>query len=86
MSYGYRITALTNDSRLTPGGRTVNTFRAEPRALGAAETPPPGATRFLIDFAGGDLGYYLSDLTLVKVEATTTSGRVLRTFLAPTSI
>jgi glucans biosynthesis protein len=83
MTYGYRVTALTNDSRLTPGARAVNTFRAAPRALGAAEAPPPGATRFLIDFSGGDLGYYLSDPTLVEVIATTSAGRVLRTFLAP---
>jgi glucans biosynthesis protein len=83
MSYGYRITALTSDSRLTPGARAVNTFRAAPRALGAAEAPPPGATRFLIDFSGGDLGYYLSDPTLIEIVATTTPGRVLRTFLAP---
>ncbi len=74
MSYGYRITALTNDSRLTPGARAINTFRAAPRALGAAEAPPPGATRFLIDFSGGDLGYYLSDPTLVEVVATTSAG------------
>jgi glucans biosynthesis protein len=83
MTYGYRITALTNDSRLTPGARAINTFRAEPHALGAAEAPPPGSTRFLIDFSGGDLGYYLSDPTLVEVVATTSAGRVLRTFLAP---
>jgi glucans biosynthesis protein len=82
MSYGYRITALTNDSRLTPEARAINTFHAEPRALGAAEAPPPGATRFLIDFSGGDLGYYLSDPTLVEVVASTSAGRVLRTFLA----
>jgi glucans biosynthesis protein len=76
MSYGYRITALTNDSRLTPSART------EPKALGAADPPPPGATRFLIDFSGGDLGYFLSDPTLIQVVATTSAGRVLRTFLA----
>jgi glucans biosynthesis protein len=82
-AYGYRITSLTNDSRLTPGARAVNTFRALPHALGAAETTPPGETRFLIDFSGGDLGYYFSDPTLVEIVATTSSGRVVRTFLSP---
>ena len=82
MSYGYRITALTNDSRLTPSARAINTFHTEPKALGAIEPPAPGATRFLIDFSGGDLGYYLSDPSLVQVVATTSAGRVLRTFLA----
>ena len=83
LAYAYRITALTNDARLTPGGRAVNTFRASPRALGGAEAPPPGATRFLIDFSGGDLGYYLSDATMIDVVATTSVGRVLRTFITP---
>ena len=50
LAYGYRITSLATDQSLTPGGRTVGTFRVAPRALGAPESPPPGATRFLIDF------------------------------------
>src|SRR5271169_309001 len=82
-TYGYRITALTNDGRLTPGARAVNTFRSQPRAIGAADPVPPGATRFLVDFSGGDLGYYLSDPTMISIVATTSAGRVLRTFLAP---
>jgi glucans biosynthesis protein len=82
-AYGYRLTALTNDARLTPGARAVNTFRASPRALGAPEPAPPAATRFLIDFSGGDLGYYLSDPTMVEIVATTSTGRILRTFLSP---
>ncbi len=83
LTYNYRITALTLDQSLTPGGRTVATFRAAARALGAAESPPPGATRFLIDFAGGDLSYYMSDPSLVETIATTSNGRILRTFLIP---
>ena len=85
MTYGYRITALTEDSRLTPGARAINTFRAQAGALGAQEAPPPGSTRFLIDFAGGDLGYYLIDPSLIEVVATTSAGTVLRTFLTPNS-
>ncbi len=83
MSYGYRMTALTSDVRLTPGARAVNTFRATPHALGADEATPPGTTRFLVDFSGGDLGYYLSDPSMVQIVATTSAGRVLRTFLGP---
>src|SRR5271157_5221363 len=66
LSYGYRITALMQDQSLTPSARTVATFRVAPRALGAAETPPPGATRFLVDFSGGDLPYYMSDPSMVE--------------------
>ena len=69
VAFGYRITALTNDFRLTPGARAVNTFRATPHALGSTETTPPGAARFLIDFSGGDLGYYFSDPTMVEIVA-----------------
>ena len=83
LAYGYRLTAMSMDQSLTPGGRTVATFRVAPRALGAPESPPPGATRFLIDFSGGDLSYYMSDPSLVETVATTSSGRILRTFLEP---
>jgi periplasmic glucans biosynthesis protein len=83
LAYGYRITALSMDQSLTPGGRTVGTFRVAARALGAPESPPPGATRFLIDFSGGDLSYYMSDPSLVQTIATASAGRVLRTFLIP---
>ena len=83
LTYAYRITALTMDQLLSPGGRTVATFRASPRALGATEAPSPGATRFLIDFAGGDLSYYMSDPSLVEAIATASNGKILRTFLTP---
>ncbi len=83
LTYGYRITALMNDQALTPGGRAVATFRVAPRALGGPEAPPPGATRFLIDFDGGDLSYYMGDPSLVEAIATTSNGKILRTFLIP---
>jgi len=83
LAYGYRVTAISMDQNLTPGGRTVATFRVAPRALGGPESPPPGATRFLIDFSGGDLSYYMSDPSLVETVATASAGRILRTFLVP---
>jgi periplasmic glucans biosynthesis protein len=82
--FGYRITSLTMDQSLTPGGRTVGTFRVAARALGSPDPPPPpGTTRFLIDFSGGDLSYYMSDPSLVETVATASTGRILRTFLTP---
>jgi periplasmic glucans biosynthesis protein len=84
LAYGYRITSLAMDQSLTPAGRTVGTFRVAPRALGAPDPPPsPGATRFLIDFSGGDLSYYMSDPSMVETIATASAGRILRTFLTP---
>jgi glucans biosynthesis protein len=85
LTYGYRITALMDDERLTPGARAVSTYRTRPRALGSAEKPPPNATRFLIDFSGGDLAYFLSDPTLVEVVPTTSAGKIIRSFLEPNS-
>jgi glucans biosynthesis protein len=61
----------------------VDTFHTTPHALGVVEPTPPGATRFLIDFSGGELSYYASDPSMVEIVATTSSGRVLRTFLSP---
>jgi glucans biosynthesis protein len=83
VTFGYRITALMNDARLTPGGRAVSTYRTHPRALGSGEELPPGATRFLIDFSGGDLAYYFNDPSLVEVVPTTSAGRIIRSFLVP---
>jgi glucans biosynthesis protein len=85
MTYGYRITSLMNDARLTPGARAISTYRTRPHALGSAEPLAPGATRFLIDFSGGDLAYFLSDPTLVEIVPTTSAGRITRSFLAPNS-
>jgi glucans biosynthesis protein len=84
-TYGYRITALMNDARLTPGARAISTYRTRPHALGSTEVLAPGATRFLIDFSGGDLAYFLSDPTLVEIVPTTSWGRITRSFLAPNS-
>ena len=85
LTYGYRITALLNDARLTPSARAIGTFRTSPRALGSPEVVVPGATRFLIDFSGGDLAYFLSDPSLVEIVPSTSAGRITRAFLAPNS-
>jgi glucans biosynthesis protein len=85
LTYGYRITALMNDARLTPGARAISTYRTRPHALGSAEALAPGSTRFLIDFSGGDLSYFLSDPTLVEIVPTTSAGHITRSFLAPNS-
>ncbi len=77
-AYAYRVTAGLDMPRLAPNGHVVHTFEAQPRALGSSEPNDPGARRFLVDFAGGDLGYYVADPAQVEVVATTSNGRVLR--------
>ncbi len=80
--YAYRITAGLEMPRLAPNGRVVHTFEAPARALGSSEPNDPGARRFLVDFAGGDLGYYVNDPSQVEAVATTSTGRVLRASVA----
>jgi glucans biosynthesis protein len=83
MTSGYRITATLDLLRLSPNGRVVNTFQTEARALGSQEIAPPGSRRFIIDFADGDLAYYQPDPALVELVPTTTTGKILRSFLMP---
>jgi glucans biosynthesis protein len=80
-NYGYRLTALLNQPRLSPNGRATNTFQTVARALGSRETPPAGARRFLIDFSGGDLPYYAQDAASAEVVASISRGKILRAFL-----
>jgi glucans biosynthesis protein len=80
-SFGYRITAMMDSARLSPGGRVVGTFNTAARALGSSEPVAQGSRRFMIDFSGGDLSYYLDDLGLVEVVPSTSNGKILRAFL-----
>jgi len=51
--------------------------------LGSAETIGVGSRRFIVDFAGGDLGFYQHDPNMVEISATTSQGKILRTILEP---
>lgn len=82
-SYSYSIIASLNLARLSPGGRVSKTFQTQARSLGSSEVVTPGSRRFLIDFSGGDLGYFSNEPTLVDVVPTSTNGRILRSFLVP---
>ena len=81
-SYAYKITACLDEPRLSPNGRVVNTFIAPAKALGSSEATVVNSKRFLVDFAGGDLGYYVADPSEVEVVATTTNGQILRKAIA----
>ncbi len=81
-AYAYRISACIELSRLSPNGRVVNTFRAPAQALGSSERVTVNSRRFLVDFAGGDMAYYVGDPTQVEVVATATNGQILRTSIA----
>jgi glucans biosynthesis protein len=78
VNFAYRITASLNLARLSPNARAINTFQTNPRALGSAEPREANARRFIIDFVGADLGYFLNDARLVEVVPSTSVGRILR--------
>jgi glucans biosynthesis protein len=81
-SYAYRITSCLDMPRLSPNGRVVNTFEANARALGSGEPAVPGTHRFIVDFAGGDLAYYVGDPSQVELVATASNGHIVRASLA----
>jgi len=82
-SYSYRIRSVLEASDLSPNGRVRNTWKTSPKALGSAETIGVGSRRFIVDFAGGDLGFYQHDPNMVEISATTSQGKILRTILEP---
>ncbi len=79
----YRITSTLDLARLSPGGRAIGAFLTQPKAAGPKEAIAPNSHRFLIDFAGGDLPFFLPDAAAIEVVATASEGRVLRTFITP---
>ena len=82
-TFGYRITALGDGARLSPGGRAINTYRTQARALGSAEAAASGSARFIVDFAGGELGFFSADPGQVEAVASAANGKITRTFLVP---
>lgn len=85
VTLSYRVRAL-GAAPLHPGARVVNTFGVAPVASGTAkaeETRGGLTRRLLVDFAGGELGYYLADPARVEVVAGTSAGRITATSIAP---
>jgi glucans biosynthesis protein len=80
--FAYRLRALAATA-MHPGARVLNTFVAPARASGSNEPADPTTRRFLIDFAGGELPFYLNDPALVEVVPSTSVGRVVHTSVVP---
>jgi len=79
----YRMRSLASIERMHPGGRVVNTFQSPPRASGSNGPSDPTTRRFIVDFAGGNLPYYLGDPGQVEIVPTTSAGSVTHTFIIP---
>ncbi|WP_163602615.1 glucan biosynthesis protein, partial [Klebsiella pneumoniae] len=73
----YRVRALAETDDLHPGGRVVNTYVARTTASGGtADGSDPLTRRFLVDFSGGDLAYWLTDPKAVEIVPSTTAGKI----------
>jgi glucans biosynthesis protein len=83
IAFGYRLRAVAAVEDMHPGAKVVNTFQSPAKNSGSHEPGDPTTRRFLIDFAGGDLGYYLSDPAQVQVVPWTSVGQITRTFVVP---
>ena len=74
-SLSYRITSTLDQARLSPDGRVVGAYQNEAK--------PQGSTRFVIDFAGGDLAFFMNEPSAVEIAATAANGRILKSFVTP---
>lgn len=83
VTISYRMTAVTSNDRLHPGAKVVNTFQTPARASGSNEPSDQTTRRFLIDFAGDVLAYYLADPQQVEIVPSTSVGKILNTFITP---
>ncbi|MBL0406850.1 glucan biosynthesis protein G [Microvirga aerilata] len=81
----YRLRAAAAIGGMHPGGKAINTFQAPPRASGSNAPSDPSHRRFIIDFAGGNLPYYLSAPEQVQLVPSTSAGQITNTFIMPNS-
>ena len=83
-TFSYRLHAVTavggDDSH--PGGRVVATYQKKLTPPDVPETEKI-VRRFMVDFSGGDLGYYLKTPNLVEAAVTASSGEILSSHAEP---
>lgn len=79
----YVIRSLKLAENLTPKARALHTFVAEPRASGGVDQGPENVRRFIVDFAGGDLGYWLDDPKRVVTETSASAGKINAAYVTP---
>jgi periplasmic glucans biosynthesis protein len=83
ITFAYRMRAVLERGDLHPGGRAVNTFHTPARASGSHDPSDPTTRRFLVDFAGGNLAYYLQAADQVQIVPSASVGRITHTFVVP---
>ena len=83
LRFSYLVRSLKLAERLTPKARALHTFVTEARASGDPKAGPPNVRRFIVDFAGGDLGYWLDEPKRVVTDTSTTAGRIDAAYVVP---
>lgn len=83
LTFAYRVLSTMDEAGLHSGGFALNTYRTRPVALGSPEQAAANATRFIVDFTGGDLEYFLAQPEQVQVVPSASHARITRTFLIP---
>ncbi|MGO4407963.1 glucan biosynthesis protein, partial [Bosea sp. RAF48] len=78
--FRYRISANSTTWHLHPYAQVQQTFNGSDIEDGVVDGN--GTKRFIVDFAGGDLAYYQSELDRLELVATTTSGTISSKILA----
>ena len=79
--FRYRLTSLSTTGHLHPYAQTQNSFAGSD--IEDRHAPGHGTKRFIVDFAGGDLAYYLADPDRVEIAATATAGTISTTIIQP---
>ena len=82
-TFGYRIRSMHDGLTLHKLGYARDTYSAPPVALGSGEKAAPDSRRYIVDFIGGDLAYYLKHPELVKIVASAQKAQLQRFFLVP---
>lgn len=83
LRYSYMLRSLKLAERLTPKARALHTFVTEARASGDPKAGPPNVRRFIVDFAGGELGYWLDDPKRVVTDTGATLGTIDAAYVVP---
>jgi glucans biosynthesis protein len=79
----YRLRAVGPTNEMHPGGKAVNTFVAPARNSGSNGASDPQHRRYMVDFAGGDLAFFLTAPDQVQVVPSTSNGEITHTFIVP---
>ncbi|MGE3645267.1 MAG: glucan biosynthesis protein [Beijerinckiaceae bacterium] len=83
LSFAYTMKSMHAGLELHKLAYAMNTFSAPAYALGSKEVAAQRSRRLMIDFAGGELEYYLREPKMVDAVPSAMDAKVLRHFVVP---